>query len=154
MDLYVRLQRQRKLPGLEANTRHIFAGAACGGRRQAPAVARDHVPGGVKPCKLHLEPLDRRIDEARGGAGHGIFTKHVPGFERLPQLELHAAASSGTIEWKAELALRFEPHRIEAIARAAQIIEHAEKILPHEMAQHESIMQRRAPARERTALRL
>ena len=88
---------------------------------------------GLKPVDLDLQPLDRGIDEARGAAGAALLAEHVPGLQRVAQLELDAAVGDRAVEREAEFALRVEPHRIERIAGAAQIAEHAEEILPDEM---------------------
>jgi hypothetical protein len=58
------------------------------------------------------------------------------------------------VDREAELALRLEPVGIEVVAGAAQIAEHVEEIVPHEMAEHEAVVQRRAPADEPARLRL
>ena len=74
----------------------------------AAAVAGDDMAAGVETLDFHLQPLDRGIDEARGAAGGGVFAKHVPGLQRVTQLQLHAAMVDRAVEWKAKLALRVE----------------------------------------------
>ena len=46
---------------------------------------------GVEALDLHLQALDRRIDEARGTAGGGVFAEHVPRLQRVAQFQFHAA---------------------------------------------------------------
>src|SRR5262249_61944111 len=58
-----------------------------------------------------------------------------------------------TVERETKLALRLEPGRVEGISGAGEIVEHAQKIRPDEMSEHELVAQRRTPARERAALR-
>ena len=50
---------------------------------------------------------------------------------------------------KAELALRLKPHRVKVITCRAQIGQHIQKIGPYKMAQHEFVLQLRAPAHQR-----
>src|SRR5947209_14534947 len=78
----------------------------------------------------------------------------MPGLERLSYFELHAAVLDRAAEGEAEFALRLEPDGIELVAGIAEIAEHAQKIFPDEMRQHEAIVQRRSPAHERAFLRL
>ncbi len=87
----------------------------------------------IEPLDLDLQPLDRGIDEAHGAARRAFLAEHVPGLERVAQLEPHAAVVDRAVEREAELALRLEPGRIEAVAGAAEIVEHVEEILPDEM---------------------
>jgi len=54
----------------------------------------------------------------------------------------------GADEWDTELRLRVEPGRIERIARPPQTGEDSQKILPDEMRQHGTIVQRGAPTHE------
>src|SRR5262245_44464618 len=110
--------------------------------------------GLIETLRLHLQTLDRGIDEARGASGCPLLAQHVPGLERLAQFEPHAAVMDHASEREAEFALRLEPGRIDAIAGAGEIIENGQKLLPHEMREHEPVMQRRAPAHRRAALRL
>ena len=57
-------------------------------------------------------------------------------------------------EREAELALGLEPFGLEGVARPAQIAEHAQKVLPDEMRQHEFVMQGGAPAHQLALLGL
>src|SRR5688572_26587725 len=95
---------------------------------------------GVETLHPHLEPLDRGIDKARGAAGDTFLAEHVPRFERVAELQFDTATGDGAIIREAEFALRFIPDRIEAIAGVAQVREHAEEILPHEVAEHEAVV--------------
>src|SRR3982074_3057250 len=78
----------------------------------------------------------------------------MPGFERLAYFERDAAMMDAAESGKAEFELRRVPIRRKIIAGLLQFGEHAEKILPEEMRQHETIMQRGAPAHELALLRL
>ena len=72
----------------------------------------------------------------------------------MAQLQPHALALDAADQREAKCALRLEPRGIEAQARALQIGKHAKEILPHEMLQHEAVVQRRAPAHAGALLRL
>src|ERR1700722_9103516 len=78
----------------------------------------------------------------------------MPGLQRLAQFELDAFVLNLTAEREAELGLRFVPVGAEGVAVRLEIGEDAEEILPHEMRQHESVVQRRAPARQRAVQRI
>src|SRR3954469_22329414 len=109
---------------------------------------------GIETLDFHLQPLDRGVHEARRDSGGGVFAKHMPGFQRVAQLQVHAAIGNGAVEWKAKLALGVKPVRREIVAGAAKFLQYAEKILPHTVLQHEPIVQRSAPAHQRAVLRL
>ena len=103
--------------------------------------------------RLDLQPLHRTIDIAHGAAGRAFFAEHMPGLQRLPQFERDAAMMDAAERRKTKLELRRIPFRREFVAGLPELIEHAEKILPEEMRQHEAIVQRRAPAHELALLR-
>ncbi len=56
--------------------------------------------------------------------------------------------------WEAEFEVRREPILLDREAGCLQFLEHFLKILRHEVRQHESIVQRRAPAHQRRSVRL
>ncbi len=93
------------------------------------------------------------FDEARGAAAGVLLAEHVPGLERLPDLHLDAAMRDLAVIGEAEFALRVEPERLHGEAGAAQVFEHVEEIGPDEMLEHETVVQRRAPAHQPAALR-
>src|SRR6478672_12741629 len=101
---------------------------------------------GIETLDFHLQPLDRGVHEARRDSGGGVFAKHMPGLQRVTQLQVHATIGNGAVEWKAKLALGVKPVRREIVAGATKILQDTEKVLPHAVLQHESIVQRRAPA--------
>ena len=72
----------------------------------------------------------------------------------MGDFEAHAARIDRAMDRETELALRFEPVGVEIIASASKIAQHLQEIGPDEMWQHETIMQRRAPAHQTTLLRL
>src|SRR5262249_55522307 len=109
---------------------------------------------GIETFDPHLQPFDGGVDGARGGARSGVFAQHMPGLEGMTQFKRDAAMGDGAIERKAKFALGLKPLRIEIVSGAAQVFQDSEKVLPDEMLQHESVMQRRAPAQRGAALRL
>src|SRR3954447_20548977 len=111
------------------------------------------MPCRVKPVDSNLQPFNRGIDEPGGAADRSFLAEHMPRLQRLANLKLNTAMGDGAVERKPEFTLRIEPHRIEWIAGVTQVAEHAQKVLPNEMPEHESIMQRGAPAHQRTMLR-
>src|SRR3954447_6265372 len=78
----------------------------------------------------------------------------MPGLQRLTQFQRHAAMVDAAKYGKAEFELGRVPFRREIIAGLPELGEHAQKVFPEEMRQHEAIMQRGAPAHELTLLRL
>ena len=78
----------------------------------------------------------------------------MPRLQRLAQFELDALVLDLAAERKAELGLRFVPVGAKRIAVRLEIGEDAKEILPHEMRQHEPVVQRRAPARQRPIQRI
>ncbi len=102
-----------------------------------------------RPRDLDLQALDRGIDIAHRAAAARLLAQHVPGLQRVAQLELEAALRDLADPREAELEMRREPIRREAVAGLAEIGEHVAEILPDEMRQHEIVVQARAPAAER-----
>ena len=154
MRLDGRLQGRRQPPRLEANAGNVFAGARGRGQRNDPAIAGDDVAAGIQILDLHLQPLDRGVDETRSHAGCRVFAKYVPRLQRLSQFQAHAATVDRAVERKAKLALGMKPVRIEMIAGTAKITQNVEKVLPDKVPQHEAIVQGGAPAHQCAALRL
>src|SRR3954454_8394567 len=149
-----RMQRGFQLPRLEANAGDVFPGTSGRGKRNTAAIAGDYMARSIEPLRLDLQSLDRGINETRSAADGALLAQRVPWLQRLPELKLDAIAAHGAVEWEAEFTLRFIPDRVEPIAGVAQIGEHAEEVLPDEMAEHEAVMQCGAPAHETALLRL
>jgi len=99
----------------------------------------------------HIFPLRAVDGGVRERPGH---TEAAVDLATLADLEADPAVFDRAIEREAELALRLVPCGVEGVACVAQVGEHALKILPHEMGQHEPIVECRAPAHERAFLRL
>ena len=124
-----RVQRRRRLPGAIAHAGHGLAGRAGGVQGDAPAIAGDDVTHLDQPAGLDLQPLDRRVDVAGGAAGAGLLAEHVPGLDRLPQIQGHAVGGDAAGEREAEVAVGPEPIGHERVAGAAQIVEHVLEVL-------------------------
>src|SRR5262252_5026150 len=107
---------------------------------------------GIEAFGLHLQPLNRGVDEARGYASGRIFAQHVPRLERVSQFQSDAAVGDGAIERKTKFALGMKPLRIEVVAGGAEIVQNVTKVPPNEVLQHESVVQRRAPTYRRATL--
>src|ERR1700757_4110373 len=109
---------------------------------------------GIETLDLHLQPLDRGVDEARGDASGRIFAQHVSRLQRVSQFKPDAAVGDWAIERKTKPTLGMKPLRVEVIAGAEEIFQNVEKVPPNEVFQHELVVQGRTPTYRRTALRL
>ena len=78
----------------------------------------------------------------------------MPGLQRLAHLQGNAAVMDPAERGKPEFELGEIPFRRKIVAGALQLGEHVQEIFPEEMRQHETVMQRGAPAHEFTLLRL
>src|SRR5215471_3072816 len=125
VDIDGRVERRRQLPRLEAYAGDVFAGPAGWRQRNEPSVAGDGMAVGIKTLDLHLQPLDRGVDKARGDASGRIVAQYVPRLERVSQFNFHAAVGHCAIERKTQLTLRMKPPRVEVIARAEEIFQSA-----------------------------
>src|SRR5262249_481725 len=107
---------------------------------------------GIEAFGLHLQPLNRRVDEARGYASGRIFAQHVPRLESVSQFQPDAAGGDGALARKTKLAPGRKPLRTEGVGGAAEIVQNVKKVPPNEVFQHESVVQRRAPTYRRATL--
>src|SRR5262249_24126871 len=87
VDVDGRVQRRRQLPRFEAYAGDVLAGPAGWRQRNEPSVAGDGMVGGIETLDLHLQPLDRGIDEARGDTGGPTFAPHMPKLQRGPPFQ-------------------------------------------------------------------
>ena len=149
-----RMQARRRLPGLEAHSRHRLAGAAGLGHRQRAAVAGNHVPARHEAAGLELQPLHGGVDVANRATGRAFLAQHVPRLQRLTNFQRDATIGDLAEHREAEFELRLVPFLRKLVAGVAELGEHALKILPEIMRQHEAVVQRGAPAREAALLRL
>ena len=148
------MQRFRRLPRLEANAANEFQRNPCRRHGHLAAIDCDLVAALHESRRAQLQTLHGCIDKPHRAADGAFFAQHMPGLQRLPDFELHAAMLDNSKHRKPELELRFEPRHVEFISGALQIGERAAKILLDEIGQHEPVMQRRAPTHQRTLLRL
>ena len=68
-----------------------------------------------------LQPLDRGVDEPHRSAAAVLLRHHMPGLQRMADLERDAAMLDLAVQRKAELALGFEPLSLEGVACPAEI---------------------------------
>ena len=97
-----RMQAARRLPCPIAHAGDELADRSRGMQRHAPAVARDDVARAGHAGHLDLQPLDRGIHVPNRPSGARFFAHHMPRLERLPQLEVHAAARHGAVQRETE----------------------------------------------------
>ena len=70
-----------------------YSPGAIGGASAAPRSRCRPARSARPPSRdLRLHPLDRAVDIARGAAAGRLLAQHVPGFQRVAQFELGAAA--------------------------------------------------------------
>ena len=143
----------RGLPGLEADAGHGLA-LARAAQGRGPAIDQELVAAGRQPCDLALQALDRRIHEAGGAAGGAFLGHHVPGFQRGADFQPDAFILHGADLREAELPVRAEPFGIKGKAVAVHVGDHVFQVGPDEMRQHETVMQRGAPAHQRRLIGL
>src|SRR5262249_5522683 len=117
-DMEGRVQRRRQPPRFEAYAGDVFAGPAGWRQRNEPSVAGDGMAAGTETLDLHLQPLDRGIDEARGDTGGRLFAPHMPRLERGPQFQTDAARGDGAVERENKLPPGLKPLPHEVIGRA------------------------------------
>ncbi len=104
------------------------------------------MPRVVQAADLDLQALDGAVDIAHRAAAARLLAQYVPGLESMAQLEREAALGDAADQREAELEMRCEPLGLEAVACGAEIVEHVGEVLPHEVRQHEIVVQASAPA--------
>ena len=144
-----RVQRRRRLPGAEAHARDELARRARRVQRHAPPAAGDDVARIDHAAHLHLHPLHRRIDVARGARRRppprpARATARSPGAApgRSPAAAIEPSSGKRNSWWARNQS------RCERIAGAAQIREHVVEVLRHEVRQREAIDEPRPPAHQ------
>ena len=115
-----RMQRGGWLPGPEAHTGHERPRSLRRLQGDEPAVAGDRVPRRREAVDPDLQPLDRRVDVA-GGRAARLLPEHVPGLDRLAQLDRDPVDVRHAEAREAELEERLEPGGVEREAVLAQV---------------------------------
>ena len=146
-----RMDAERRRPRLVAKTRDDFARHAGRLQRQAAAVACGEKALRIEAATRDLEPLDRRVDRPRLALRGGLLAEDQPGLERHPQLDLDAVVGGAAVERKSELEERRDPRRPKRVVR--ELRDDGRLVGPHVVRQEEAVVQRRAPAHERMAVR-
>ena len=119
----------------------------CRSRRSGRSISPRHLaPAGARPRNRRSAPCRRRA----------FLAQHVPGLERLAQLERRRRARSTCAEQReAELEVRREPVGLERIARAAAGRSSTSlEVRPDEMRQHEAVVQFACPSGRASPVRL
>ena len=154
MDADGRMQAIRRLPGPVAHSRHPFPTVPAGCSGSTAAVARDDISRIGQAADFDFQPLQRRVDVADRAAAAGLFAQHMPRLDRVPQFQVHRLARHAADLRKAKLEVRHEPVQLEGVAGLPQIVDDFGEILPHEMRQHEPVVQNRPPAGQRVFIGL
>ncbi len=157
------MQTSRRLPctiSYAANELAMRSGRLQG---QAPAIACNGQFFAHQAFDPNLNPLDRRIDIPRRSSCARLFTKHVPRFDRLPQLQLHTFVAHTSVNRETKFGMRSEPLAIQRIAGLLQIFYNRLKVpAPQSMAVETdredaypsgSVLRRTARARTRPPVR-
>jgi hypothetical protein len=99
----VRVQRRGRLPGAVTHRADELADRPGRPQRHRMAVAGNPVAPRREARRVHLQALERRIDEAHRAAGAAFLAHHGQGSSAMAQLDAHAAglevaagAGSGT----------------------------------------------------------
>ncbi len=87
----VGMEAPRRLPrAVPDPSRHVaLAGAGDRVHRDPSTVAGEHEALGGEAAHTDLEPLDRRVDVARGAPGGDVLPHDVPRLERRPKGHVH-----------------------------------------------------------------
>ena len=104
MDRHRRMHRHRRLPRLVAHGADRDALGRRLAQRHAAPVAGDDVALGIGRRQLDLQPLGRTVGVARRAADRAGLAQHMPGLQRLAELELDALVFDLAAEREAELA--------------------------------------------------
>ena len=109
VDGHGRMHRHRRLPRLVAHRRDRDALGRRPAQRHTAPVAGDDVAIGVGGGQLHLQPFGRTVGVTRGAADRAGLAEHMPGLQRLAQLELNALVVDLAAERKTKFRLRLVP---------------------------------------------
>ena len=100
-----------------------------GRKRQRAAVAGRRIAIGREPAHLDLDALERGVDIAHRAARGAFLAHHMPGLERLPQLERADSERLIAELRKAKFEMRREPIEAQGKARAGLLLDHVGEIL-------------------------
>src|SRR6185369_14671019 len=83
-----RMQPGWRRPRAVADTGDVFSRRAGWCEGELASIACDRVPRAAHAVDLDLQAFDRGVDITRSGACTDFLAQHVPGLDRLAQLEL------------------------------------------------------------------
>ena len=149
-----RMQRaHRRLPGLEAHAADILAGALGRRQRHRAAVAGQHEafldPAGHRACTRSTELSTKRAVPPPAGSSPST----CQGSSAWRSSSVGAAQRDLADAREAELEVRREPGRVEAVAVAAQFLQHIGEILRDKMRQQEVVVDAGAPVHQAPLVR-
>jgi hypothetical protein len=119
----------------------------------AVAIASDHMARVHNPVGQDLHSFERGVDVSRRPSGAGFFAGHVPRFDGLPEFQLDASLFDPDVQRKAKLKMRIEPFHAQWIAGFVQVGNNVLKVLMHEVREHETVVNLRAPSNQLAAVR-
>ncbi len=142
-----RVQGRRRLPGPVAHAGDVSSrrsGRCAAGRARRCRSRRG--ASAVSPSTLDLEPLDRRVDVARGAVERHLFAQDVPRLDGRAQLEGHAVELDRAEAGEAELEERGQPGPLEAEAVPGEVGHHLADVGGHVPRQEEPVVQLACPS--------
>ena len=116
-----RMQRRRRIPGLEADASDPFPHYSGRVKRDTATVAKDYVASLGHAENANLKTLKRGIHVARRALAGRFLTEDVPWLEGGAQFEIDPAVMNGTEFRKAELEERPQPFALERDTAFLQI---------------------------------
>ena len=149
-----RMQTIGRLPSPVADAGDVLTHRAGRVQRHAAAVAGDDVAAVGHSRDFDLQPLDRTVDVPHRGSDGAFLAQHVPGLQRGPQFQMQAPVGDLADLRETEFPVGQVPGGFQRESGVARLADHIAKILPHEMRQHEPVVQRRLPRHQRRPVRL
>ena len=149
VDAEVGVEAVRRGPGPEPDPGDIQALAPGRAQRHDLAVDEHRVALGDQAVRAQLDPLDRGVDVAGRPAAALLLAEHVPGLDRVADLEPQVAGLELADQRAAQIHERPVGGRIELDPALGQEPEHVLEVLPHPPREQELVVQARAPADQR-----
>ena len=149
-----RVKRLGERPGPVPDPRDAFFARPRRVKRHADAVARERVTSFDGAAHHHFQPIEGRVHGAgRPARCRRIFREHVPRLERAPELERDVVVGDGAELREAELVMNVEPLLVDRVAGRVHVAHDLREVLRDEVREQETVVQRRAPARQLCLIR-
>src|SRR5262245_15372746 len=149
-----RMQTPRRLPCSISDTANEIPVRASRLQRKSSSIT-SHSDSLIRQSPhSYLHSLQGRVDIAGGPAGARFLTQHVPGFNRLPELQFHTFVAHAPVNGKTKFSVGSEPVTVKCISGLLQIPDNLFKILLHKVRQQEQIMKTGAPSDRSFLIRL